>query len=223
MEPPVTDAPILELRGVRGEEIVDVLCDAFHDYPVMHHVIGDSDYDARLRRLVGVFVAARVLSRHPMYAIEAAGRLVAAGTTTPPGAGAAPPEFPALRDAVWKELGEEALARYRALVAVWESVPFPEPHLHLNMLGTRRSHAGRGFGRRILEAVQDASRRAATRGVSLSTEDPRNVPLYEHCGYRVLHHARVTDSLETWLLFRENPSYRAEDRGAEVDEDRSAS
>ena len=116
-----------------------------------------------------------------------------------------PPEFQALRDATWAELGAGALTRYEEIVAVWEAVAFPEPHLHINMLGTRRSHAERGYGRRILEAVQEASRRRpATVGVSLTTEDPNNVPMYEHCGYRVIHHARATESLETWLLFRPN-------------------
>jgi len=113
--------------------------------------------------------------------------------------------FAALRDETWADLGPDALRRYESLVAIWEGMPFPEPHLHINMLGTRRSHAGKGYGRRILETVQAASRRPpASRGVSLSTEDPANVRLYEHCGYRVLQHARVTASLETWIMFREN-------------------
>ncbi len=203
----MNDVSVLELRAARGDEIEDVLCDAFRSYPVMRHVLGDpgKDDDRRLRRLVHLFVAARLLSAHPIYAIEDAGRLVAAGTTTPPGKHPRPPGFQELRDETWADLGPDALRRYEELVAVWERTPFPEPHLHVNMLGTRRSHAGRGLGRRILETIQEVSRRPpAVRGVSLSTEDPANVPLYEHCGYRVIHHTRVTESLETWLLFRDN-------------------
>jgi GNAT superfamily N-acetyltransferase len=202
----LSDIPILEIRGQRGDEIVDVLCDAFRDYPVMRYVLDDTGagYDGRLRRLIGLFVSSRILSAQPIYAVEEAGGLIAVATTTPPGAPHRPPEFQAIRDAAWAELGADALARYETLVAAWERVPFPEPHLHLNMLGTRRTHAGRGLGRRLLETVQETARRLDVRGVSLSTEDPRNVPLYEHCGYRVTHHVRVTDALETWLLFREN-------------------
>ena len=41
-------------------EAVAVLCEAFHDYPVMRHVLGGADgYDDRLARLVTFFCAAR--------------------------------------------------------------------------------------------------------------------------------------------------------------------
>ena len=71
------------------------------------------------------------------------------------------------------------------------------------MLGVRRSHAGRGLGRTLLDRVHEMSRLdPSSAGVSLSTEDPRNVPLYEHCGYEVRHHERVTDELATWIFFR---------------------
>jgi len=43
---------------------------------------------------------------------------------------------------------------------------------------------------------------ALSTGVSLSTELSRNLPLYEHFGYRVRGHARVGDTLETWTRFR---------------------
>jgi hypothetical protein len=37
--------------------------------------------------------------------------------------------------------------------------------------------------------------------VSLTTEVPQNVRLYEHFGYEVVGHARVSPELETWGLF----------------------
>lgn len=41
---------------------LNVLCAAFHDYPVMRYVIGeaDSEYDEKLRELIGFFVEARL-------------------------------------------------------------------------------------------------------------------------------------------------------------------
>ena len=39
-------------------------------------------------------------------------------------------------------------------------------------------------------------------GVTLTTEDPSNVPLYEHFGYQVVGHARVAPGLESWGFFR---------------------
>jgi hypothetical protein len=45
-------------------------------------------------------------------------------------------------------------------------------------------------------------RRSKSRGVTLTTEDPANVALYEHLGYEVVGHARISPELETWGLFR---------------------
>ena len=44
------------------QDIVDVLCDSFQEYPVMRFVLGSpADYEDRLRTLVHFFVMARVL------------------------------------------------------------------------------------------------------------------------------------------------------------------
>jgi hypothetical protein len=40
--------------------------------------------------------------------------------------------------------------------------------------------------------------------VTLSTEDPANVPLYQHFGYQVTGHTRVAPALEAWVFFRPN-------------------
>jgi hypothetical protein len=38
--------------------------------------------------------------------------------------------------------------------------------------------------------------------VTLNTEDPNNLKLYEHFGYEILGHVQVSEALETWGLFR---------------------
>lgn len=200
------DHRLIELPHARADEAVEVLCAAFRDYPVMRYAIGDAgdDYDRRLHVLIGLFVASRVMRGHPIYAVEDAGRPVAVATTTPSGALKPPEALQPRIDAVWADLGAEARARFERLVAVWDSIPMPEPNVHLNMLGTLPSHQGKGLGRLLLERVQELSRETpGSKGVTLSTEDAKNVLLYEHCGYRVIGHARVGDTLETWLLFRE--------------------
>ena len=78
-----------------------------------------------------------------------------------------------------------------------------EPHHHLNMIGVRRSHQGLGLSRQLLVAVHELGQaNPASPGTSLTTERPVNVPLYEHFGYRVQGHTRVTSALETWGMFR---------------------
>ena len=147
----------------------------------------------------------RVAQGHPILAVESEGAVLGVATLTPPGelTGPATPEFEARREALWKDLGEPAKARMEALIAVWERLSVPGPQWHLNMLGVRGSHAGRGLGRSLMDQVHRISKDdPGSSGVSLSTELPSNVPLYQHCGYELRHHERVSDDLETWILFR---------------------
>ncbi len=140
----------------RSGEAVAVLTDAFHAYPVMRYIIAEAGeaYDRRLHGLIGFFVAGRVLRGNPILAIEDGGRAVAVATLTPPGEQKGPAGFPERREALWRELGAAARARSEKLVEVWERLAVPGPQYHLNMLGVRRSHAGRGLGRLLLDAQE---------------------------------------------------------------------
>ena len=203
---PKASPTVRTLPRDRSHEAVDVLVDAFRDYPVMRYVVGDAgdDYDRRLHLLIGVFVGRRVVHGHPILSVEQDGAVLGVATLTPPGDhGVTPPDFDARRDALWRELGESAKDRMEALVAVWERLTIPGPQWHLNMLGVRHAHAGRGLGRLLLDEVHRISRDdPGSAGVSLSTELTGNVHLYRHCGYELRHHERVAADLETWILFR---------------------
>jgi GNAT superfamily N-acetyltransferase len=86
----------------------------------------------------------------------------------------------------------------------------PLRHHHLNMLAVRRAAQGKGWSRRLLDAVhQLAAADPLSAGVTLTTEASGNLPLYEHFGYRVLGQAEVAPELTTWALFR--PSRRRRD------------
>jgi GNAT superfamily N-acetyltransferase len=195
-------------------DVLDVLCDAFRDYPVMRFVLegdgaaggGDPD-DPRLRTLIGLFVGARFIHGDRVFGVCDGDRLVAAATTTGPGDPPTPPALAELRAATWSTLGDDARARYEAFANAGDPFYPADPgHHHLNMLGVRRSHAGRGLARVLLEAVHDLSDAdPASHGVTLSTESEKNLTLYEHFGYRVLGHAGL-DGLETWVLYRPKPA-----------------
>lgn len=200
---------VQDLPPYRADEVVTVLCDAFHDYPVMRYIISDAadDYDTRLRELIGFFVAARVLRNEPMIAVSDGEQVVAVATMTPPGQREAPQEFFDRRERVWHMLGTDAQARYDEFGTVWQLVGVTEPNLHLNMIGVRRSHTGAGLGRILLDRVHEMSEEdSASTGVSLTTEDVRNVPLYRYFGYETVGHQNITDGLDTWGFFRPNPS-----------------
>jgi GNAT superfamily N-acetyltransferase len=188
--------------------VAEVLCEAFYDYPVMRWVLAPAgaDYDRQLARLIGFFVAARVFRGEPLLGIERDGELGAVAVLSDPNGPASPPELAVEREAVWFDLGPEARARYEAFGEAYALLLVTGPHIHLNMIGTRRGDRGKGYGRLLLEYVHAMSESdPLSRGVSLTTESPSNVPLYEGFGYEITGHARVSAEVETWALFRPDP------------------
>lgn len=185
-------------------EVTAALCDAFADYPVMRFVLGDAgNYRERLTRLIGFFVTARVVRDDPMLAVSAGTELGGVAIVTLPGDTPPSPALEAAREETWAMLGADARERYEACGRAWGPLGVAAPNLHLNMLGVRPRHQGRGLTRLLLERVHALSReRADSEGVTLTTEDARNVPLYEHFGYRLTGHARIAPELETWGFFR---------------------
>ena len=196
---------VLKLTEEHVPEVTRVLCEAFYDYPVMRYVIGDGqdDYERRLNTLVHFFVMARVLRNEKLLGTIDGKDLAATALVSYPGRGKAPPELIALRDKVWDELGPESGSRYEAFGAACAPFEVEVPHIHLNMIGVSRAAQGSGFGRELIDHVHLMSREdTSSQGVTLTTEDPANVPLYEHLGYEVVGHARLSPRFETWGFFR---------------------
>ena len=78
------------------------------------------------------------------------------------------------------------------------------PHYFLGIIGVIQVHQRKGYAKQIIEEVQRMSESHPTsQGVCLCTENPFNVPIYEHLGYKVICEADV-ESIHTWAMFREN-------------------
>ncbi len=185
--------------------VAEVLADAFDGYPVMRHVLGPAPArPEQLRELVAFFVAARALRDEPLFgARDGRGGLQGAAMLSWSEPGPPPPALDLHRERLWASLGSAARARYEDYGRAAGTFEFGPPHWHLNMVGVRRSWAGRGVGRLLLDAVHRhaaADPRAA--GVSLTTETASNVPLYEHLGYRVVGQATIVAGIESWGMFR---------------------
>jgi GNAT superfamily N-acetyltransferase len=197
-------SPVSRVGQERFDEAVDVLCDAFFDYPVMRFVIGEvgEDYPRRLRLLIGFFTRVRFLRDNLVVGIAPEDRLIAVANIDRPGPLRPSPALEDHRDRVFAELGEPAGRRYEAFAQATGRFPWPAPHYHLGMIGVRREEAGRGYGQRLLEYVQARSlSHPDSKGVSLTTETPKNVPFYERFGYRIVDQARVGD-FQSWGFFR---------------------
>jgi len=206
----VRDA-VHQLPADRAGEAAAVLANAFFEYPVMRYIIGPvrDRYSPRLHELMRFFVAARYCRGEPVLAVSEHERAVAVAIMTTPFQPEAPTSLAVHREKLWKELGQEARSRYESMGRCWNQFTVQEPHYHLNMIGVLKSHAGSGYGRLLLDAAHGLSHsNPESVGVSLNTEDEGNVPLYEHFGYEVVGHARVTDELETWVMFRRDEDRR---------------
>lgn len=158
----------------------------------------------RLRRLITLFVMARVLRNEPLLGVPCDDGLAAVAIASSPG-GSSPPELAELRAAVWRDLGADAEARYDAYSRAAAPLIVDVPHIHLNMIGVCRRFQGTGLGRLLMDEVHRLSRDDPhSQGVTLSTERRSNIPFYERLGYRITGHARVAPELETWGLFRQD-------------------
>ncbi|HXE79638.1 MAG TPA: GNAT family N-acetyltransferase [Vicinamibacterales bacterium] len=192
----------------RHADAVAVLCDAFFDYPVMRFIIGPAaQYERRLNSLVGYFTAARFLNGDLVVGVaDSNGALIGVANVTRAGERPPSPELASLRETLWRELGSDARERYESLVRIWQTFAVEQPNVHLNMLGVRRAWQKRGVARLLLDAVHDFSARTTEScGVTLSTEDPANVPFYQRFGYRIVGEAPLPGAFTTWGFFRPNP------------------
>ena len=205
-KPDATGMKIITLTPSQAGEAVDVLCDAFFAYPAFTYVLGpaSNDYGSQLRRMMDFFLWARFLKDDLVKGVATEeGDIAGVATITLPDGGDTPQEILERRDALWQHLGEAAFRRYAAMGESLEDLVIDLPHFHLNLIGVKRDFAGRGLGRVLLDAVHEASAGHETSaGVALNTEDPANITLYERFGYETVGRARVSDELETWLMFR---------------------
>jgi GNAT superfamily N-acetyltransferase len=196
---------LIRLPRTTAALVTSVLCESFHDYPVMRFVLGDNiDYDRQLDQLIGLFVTARTLVDDTVLGVMIGAELVAVATTSNP-AQPAHPGLAALRGEVWNSLGAEAAARYQQCVQAWDSMASQIPQLHVNMIGVRRAYQGTGLARRLLEQVHQLAAQSGTaEGVSLTTEHEENVAFYQHLGYQIIGQAHIAPGLQAWSFFRPN-------------------
>lgn len=195
----------IELDAQATPQVVDLLCEAFFDYPLMRFVVGPDDegYGERLRRLIHLFVARRVLCGDRLLGLGHRTDFDAAAIVSRPPQFAESPEFRELHATIWQSLGEAARLRYEAYAIAVGGFDFERPHIYVNMIGTRRRSRGTGLGRLLLERVHRFSADDPDSvGVSLTTEWLPNVSFYRHLGYRVVGEREFAPGLKSWGLFR---------------------
>lgn len=209
MTPSIDPPAVIQLTAADAREATRVFCDAFREYETMRYVIGPNvpDYDVRLERLVSFFLMARVLRGEPFFGVRTGNRLAAVATTSDPMGAVPAPDLSLYREACWEALGAGARDRYDRCGEIWNRLAVAVPRVHLNMIGVIRTAQGQGLASRLLDRVHRLARETpGAVGVSLTTESPQNVPLYQRAGYAIVGHAAIEPGFETWSFFRRNDS-----------------
>ena len=212
----MTDAPghrlsssdVFELDESRAEEAVDLLVLAFEEDPAYRYFCSAErpGYLRRLRILHRCMWTLMRSSGQPLWGIASGQRLAGLAMIQQPGARLA--AWPQLRWLLTVALLTGPRVPWRILgdMRIAEPARPAEPHFYLLILAVHPDFQGIGCGRALLEALQARSaRHSGSRGVCLETENPDNVPFYEHNGYRVLARNSYAD-LEIVTLFRPDGS-----------------
>jgi GNAT superfamily N-acetyltransferase len=189
-------------------EAVEVLSEAFYDYPVMRHVLRASGprYGESLDQLVAFFCERRLAGPGSVLGVSVDGALAGVAVTDVPGSGdgeddVAEEERRARVRRLVSQIGGEAVSRLREYDEVAENLMPAGSYHYLGMLGVRERFQGTGVGKRLVEATQaSAEADRGSSGVCLHTETPGNVPLYEHLGFELVGEDEVA-ALRTWCMF----------------------
>lgn len=187
------------LGAAHREAVVELLVSAFFDYPVMRYVVGEEDYRSRVRNLICGYTDMRLDHGWPVLGCRIDGELGAAALISPSGGMPDPAVVGRLEDGLRAAIGHEAYERMERFEAASDANEPDGPHHFVGMLGVLPRAQGNGLGRAVLDAVKGMAVADGLRGVSLSTEDPANLPFYEHMGFSVIGHADL-GGLETWSL-----------------------
>lgn len=192
-------------KSVRSQAI-KLLTDAFIDDPLMAFIMEDlASHGLRKRGLGAIMDYSLAIREHlgwPIFSAWEGENLAGLGLCSLPEKQAWPQWLVDQIDQTKLILGTKATQRLEAYGEIVANARPEEPHIFLGVLGVDPSAQGHGFGRKLLNKVQDFSDHfPGSKGVFLDTAGESNVAFYEHCGYQIVgHHAM--DTIDIWCLFR---------------------
>ena len=192
-----------DLDPRQKDAALNILCAAFHDYPVPRFVIGEraSDYDGRLRQLINFFVEARLTRNIPLIGLYHQGDLLGVAVVSPPNEVAAPPELAKCQAQTERRLGREAMARFERYEQACQATDPGHVAHYLGMIGVHPDVHRRGLGSQLIDAVKARARSDPnSTGVTLNTELETNLPFYERMGF-IKGSETDVGPLHTWSFY----------------------
>lgn len=197
------DVMIFPVAPGRHRPAAGVLAAAFNDEPVARAIYRDLPDAKRLHNLEADFlVELGVCCRLGMpFQALSDGKVVAAAALYPPG------KYPLPRLAQFRITVGSILWHHpydlrtatRWLDAVGAVHP-AEAHFYLEYLGVLPEWQGHGFGSALLRRIT-AMADLAGQGCYLETATPKNLPLYERFGFKIILEQSII-GLTTWFMWR---------------------
>ena len=192
-----------DLDRTQKVDALDVLCAAFHDYPVPRYVIDmtASDYDGKLRELIDFFVEGRITRSVPLIGLYDSNALLGVAVVSPPQETPVPPELEVCQARAERLLGREAMARFERYEKACEATDPGYVAHYLGMIAVRPDVQGRGLGRQLIDAVKARARSdPISTGVTLNTELASNLPFYEKMAF-IRGSETDVGPLHTWSFY----------------------
>lgn len=182
--------------------VCDILCQAFAQDPAYEYFLQDSQSTHKERhreQLIRFIVAYHLGAGKKLWGVEQQGRLVACALVEPPTSFLQDVKslcrhLPTLFGKVpWQSI----LRMNRYAQVSRHGVPYRNAY-YLVKIGVYEQYQGQGYGRQLIEALLDECRRQET-SLALDTENPANVPLYQHLGFE-LHDECQLDQLTIFRM-----------------------
>jgi GNAT superfamily N-acetyltransferase len=177
---------------------------AFIDYPVMKRAFAahPGDEGRWIAHMVSWSERVRQVSGGITPVARFGHRIVGGVNVILPGDLAAPPHENWFAEFL-EEAGPQAQDFFSRFLATVDSIPLPNPHVLLGMLGVDPEFQGKGIGRQLVERVIDIARDTpGCKGIALDTEGQATVRLYEACGFSVVGQTSV-DDVPIWVMWRD--------------------
>ena len=199
-----TPVEIVNVDRSRYAETVALIALAFAEDPLFRYLSGaqGDTYCRHVRALVEMELTLHLAGGQPLYGILRGGSLLGVAVVEEPDARRAYGTGIRLLAQLWRQTGPGVLLRSLGhLLRITAQRP-RELHHRLSLLAVHPQAQGQGYGKSLLAEVHArVEAHPTSHGTALDTENPRNVPLYEHFGYRVTHRI-AAGPLTIWGMFR---------------------
>lgn len=197
---------IITLDPSRKDEVTELLVRAFTDKPGFAYLIPVKGEKKR-QKMHGVFSTVldiHAATKQPILGVMVDDRVVGIAFIYEPGVQYSAWDIVRMLVRLTLEAGLPAAWRLWQLLITIEPHHPTEPYYYLWFLAVHPDFQGKGYGRRLLDAVCVLSETHPTStGVWLETDTQQNVQMYEHFGYQVI---KILDfnGFEMSLMFRAN-------------------